>query len=178
MQQVVAISKDNERKAFAKRLNQAIGELSGAPREGRRASWLRREIERAAGRKVCSVEAARKWLSGETMPDQPHMAMVARLVKRSPTWLHTGEHTADSAGAGVRDQRIAYHGVLLTREGALLGQEWEKLPPAFRVVVQMQIECLVAAHARGELNGARPARIESPRAARRVRSPRLENDVG
>lgn len=53
-------------------------------------------------------------------------------LKLAPGWLDR-ETDAD-------DPRLAYHGVLLTRAGALLGAEWEKMDVADRIEIQQDIE--------------------------------------
>jgi len=82
---VVAMSKDQVRKAFSRRLNgvlDEIADISGDNRRRRR-SWMR-------DRYKVSVETARKWLTGIDLPDQMHLAMLAADLKVSSDWLLTG----------------------------------------------------------------------------------------
>jgi hypothetical protein len=151
MQLMVAAAKDDERKAFAKRLNEAIDLIVEAPKRGR-PDWLVVELKKADPRLKLSREAVRKWLAGETMPDQTHMAMLARRVDMDSDYLHTGRESKKPArSAGVRDERAMYHGVLVSHEGAMLGAEWDKLPEFLKKAVAVQIHCLVAANVRGDL---------------------------
>lgn len=157
MQPMVAIAKSAEKEAFAERLNKAYDRLAGAPRRGRRASWLVKELARREGSRVVSIEAARKWLSGESMPDQTHMAMLARHAEIDVNLLHSGEPSRVRS-AGVREPQTTYHGVIVSHEGALLGADWDQLPAPFKEATQVQIHLLVAAHKRGDLARAMKSR--------------------
>jgi hypothetical protein len=162
MQPVVAAAKDDERKAFARRLNEAIDRIAAAPQRGRPA-WLVIQLRRTDPRLKLSQEAVRKWLSGESMPDQTHMAMLARLVDVDSDYLHTGRQTKTHERHGVRDGRPKYHGVIVSHEGAMLGAEWDKLPDDLRQALAMQIHCLVAAKVRGELSELKTKAAKAPR---------------
>lgn len=48
----------------------------------------------------------------------------------------------------VREPAALYHGVMLTRAGALLGAEWEKLQLSDRIEVEQDIQARVARHVR------------------------------
>jgi hypothetical protein len=78
---MVDATKRTEYEAFAYRLNAALDVVPGCPNDRGRAGWL----GKAMG---VSTESARKWLSGLSMPDMPHMGAVARLCSVHPSWLH------------------------------------------------------------------------------------------
>lgn len=169
---MVAATKENERTQFAKRLNEALGKMPNAPRAGRRASWLR-ELLRAEGVQI-SVEAVRKWLVGDSMPDQTHMGMLARLADCDVNWLHTGQPSRSKDGSTKtrgRDELAKYHGVDCSPEGARLGAEWDKLPDEIRTLIQVEIHLLVASHMRGELL----AQFEKPKQKKPPRPRPLAN---
>ena len=138
---MVASAKDNERRNFSERLNKAYDSLDGAPPAGRRASWLSRELARQEGRRVVSIESARKWLAGESMPDQPHMAMLARHARVNVDELHTGR--ASRAG-GATPSADSPEPALEQRHRALL-QSYLSLPEEQRFAVRMLIETLAGA---------------------------------
>jgi hypothetical protein len=159
MQPMVALIKDTERRRFAERLNAAYDNKYGAPKSGRRASWLARELKMLNNnQKVVSIESARKWLGGESMPDQVHMALLSRHCGRSVQFLQTGQ---DEPGSKVMERRTEtrhpFHGIQLSLEGARLGEEWERLPSVYKATIREQIRLLVAAHKRHELPDLEPA---------------------
>jgi Helix-turn-helix. len=147
---MVAAAKDDERKGFAKRLNEAIDLIVEAPSRGRPA-WLLIQLKETDSRLKLSQEAVRKWLSGESMPDQTHMAMLARVVDVESDYLHTGRHGKKSERHEVHEERVQYHSVLVSPEGARLGADWDQLPEPFKSAFQVQLHLMVAAHKRGEL---------------------------
>lgn len=69
-----------------------------------------------------------------------------KLARMPPLWLDM-----DPTGGGVREPTAAYHGIQLTRAGALLAAEWEKLDLADRV----EIETMVLGRAAGKVRGGR-----------------------
>lgn len=86
---------NDERRAFAKRLNLAL-ELAGAPRKG-------------GGRQVVTAQwfdvsqaAARKWLEGESMPSTKRLPDIARRLSVSVEWLLRGDPTVSGLAASRR----------------------------------------------------------------------------
>lgn len=72
------------------------------------------------------------------------------LAKMPELWLDRDD---------VSDEpRLSYHGVMLTRAGALLGAEWEKLDVSDRIEMQLEIEARVKRKKLAE----RDAAIEKP----------------
>jgi hypothetical protein len=70
---------------FSQRLNE-VCDKKGLRTRGRRqqiAGLLKDEV---------SAEAARKWLDGESMPNQEHMATLATELGTSVDWLQTGRN--------------------------------------------------------------------------------------
>lgn len=84
MPPMVVFSKEQVKERFAKRLNEALDRVAGAPQRGR-PQWLRLRYNKAI-----SQEAARKWLAGETLPDQAHLSMICTDLKIRVDWLYTG----------------------------------------------------------------------------------------
>lgn len=74
---------------------------------------------------------------------------IERLAKMPPLYLDTDP----SAGSGAREPTLAYHGIQLTRAGALLAAEWEKLDLADRLELERQILMRVAKSVRGRRKG-------------------------
>lgn len=89
LQPVVALSKDGMKSEFSKRLSAALDSLDesfGCPRSDKysgRIPWL-------ANRFGVTPEAARKWLAGETIPDQTHMLIMIDDLQLRPGQLMGG----------------------------------------------------------------------------------------
>lgn len=81
--------KIRELKGFSDRLN-AICDAKHYPQRGRR-----QHIARLL-KNVISAEAVRKWLEGETMPDQVHMSMLATALGVTVDSLQTGRATVNA----------------------------------------------------------------------------------
>lgn len=62
---------------------------------------------------------------------------------------------------GVREPTMAYHGIYLTRAGAMLGAEWEKLDVADRIEIENEIMTRVARSMRSR-RSKHPAADEKP----------------
>jgi hypothetical protein len=86
---MVVKTREQTKLDFAHRLNEALDDVTECPRSdvdgGRgRAAWVGRHFK-------VSGEAARKWLAGETIPDQTNMARLAAALNVTPFWLHAGQ---------------------------------------------------------------------------------------
>lgn len=67
---------------------------------------------------------------------------IARSIEKAAQ-MPTG-HLSDMRLANeVREPAALYHGIMLTRAGALLGAEWEKLNLADRIEVEQDIQTRV-----------------------------------
>jgi len=55
-----------------------------------------------------------------------------RLARQVERKVKMPERYLDGVSDGAKEQKAPYHGILLTRAGALLGAEWEKLDLAQR----------------------------------------------
>jgi hypothetical protein len=84
LQPMVALTKQQCRDAFSKRLNEALEKVVSAPEKGR-PRWVSRRYN-----EEISYESARKWLQGESIPDMGHVSMICTDLKISPAWLLTG----------------------------------------------------------------------------------------
>lgn len=80
---MVAITKDEAKIRFSRRLNELLEERD-VPTRGRR-QWLARSFNNQF-----SAEAARKWLEAESIPDQAHLAMLCTSFGWSVDYLMTG----------------------------------------------------------------------------------------
>ena len=80
---MVPITKDEAKVRFSKHLNELLVER-GVRVRGRR-QWLSRQFNGAF-----SAEAARKWIEAESIPDQPHLAMLCTAFGWSIDYLMTG----------------------------------------------------------------------------------------
>jgi len=75
-------SKDKIRLRFAERLDEALTK-AGAPAGSGRRTWMK-------NRYGVSVESARKWLSGISLPDAARMLVIAEDLHVAAEWLLTG----------------------------------------------------------------------------------------
>lgn len=80
---MVVLSKSEARERFAQRLNEILNETEGAPSLRGRPAWVGREFK-------VSGEMARKWLTGEAMPNQARLTGIAIRLKVNPAWLRDG----------------------------------------------------------------------------------------
>lgn len=83
LQPVVAHNKEQTRAAFSKRLNAVLDEVKDCPARRGRRQWV-------AKRYGVSVESARKWLTGEDMPDGTNSARIAADLGINDGWLRSG----------------------------------------------------------------------------------------
>ncbi len=121
MQAMVVLTKTQAKKRFADHLASVLDAI-GAPKRGRSA-WLNRRYRNAV-----SPQAAAKWLSGESIPDQAHLSMICTDLEVHPTYLMTGREPmfiTGEAGWPFTFDRSRYDrltsGQKIAAEGALLG---------------------------------------------------------
>jgi len=85
---MVGPRKGTRERAFAERLETALGDHPRAPDGYGRLTWLKRELEHS--RVSVSVETIRKWCSGESMPRRAKMTALAKTLRVDETWLAMG----------------------------------------------------------------------------------------
>lgn len=93
----MVVDKRSARMGFARRLGEALAS-AGVPDNQARRGWVSRKFG-------VSVESARKWLVGESMPDTARIEGIAGELGVSAHWLLMGgEPLKDSSG--VRDDNL------------------------------------------------------------------------
>lgn len=82
------LARDRDLTNFSERLRAALLRLDTIeiPSQSER-GWL----QAVAGLFGVSHAAVRKWLYGDSMPDMPHLAVIAKKCRVNVTWLATGE---------------------------------------------------------------------------------------
>lgn len=80
-----------EKEAFSRRLRQA---LAGAGCDDRSPTRLAREFNRRHKRGDVSVNAAHRWLRGDSIPTQEKLKTLAAWLGVTPEWLRFGESEA------------------------------------------------------------------------------------
>jgi hypothetical protein len=91
---VVTTKRDQTKAQFSKSLKAALdaSDVPNAKDKRKRTGWLAKEFG-------VTYEAARKWLSGLSIPDQTHIAMIADRLRVDPARLHAGPNV-ESAHIG------------------------------------------------------------------------------
>lgn len=115
--QPVVVSKENAREGFARRLNEALNDMSGCPgsSERGRIAWV-------AKRYGVSNEAAAKWLDGRVIPGQANLARIASDLNVTPQWLHAEQQPKRP----LRDDAVSIE----------MREIWDMLPPPERGAVR------------------------------------------
>lgn len=103
MQLMVAQPPESHAQAFAVRFGEALT-AAGVPDDRHRRSWVARKFG-------VSVESARKWLTGEALPQPFRIAEIAKTLGVSPSWLQYGE---DAAGLMISEPERSYNALELT----------------------------------------------------------------
>lgn len=98
--------------------------------------WIAQRFEGKAQRFAKSIERPQpqiaELLSGKRSFGEKLARLLETQASMPPGWL-------DRDDAGPGEQRLLYHGVALTRAGALLGAEWEKLDLTDRIEIEEEI---------------------------------------
>lgn len=81
MQFMVAISREEEKQAFSRRLRAAC-EFRAIKLRGR-ATYLAKQMD-------VSTQAAQKWLDAEAIPDQTNIGRLATILRVNAEWLQAG----------------------------------------------------------------------------------------
>ena len=92
---------DRERGEFAERLEQALAAagMSHSPTD------LQRVFNQQSSVPV-TVHAARKWLTGESIPRQSHLRILAAIVGVPAAWLRLGDNSSDTAGGLSAQEQV------------------------------------------------------------------------
>lgn len=107
--QPVVAQKERARADFAKRLNEALDEHVDAAAGRQRRAWV-------ATRFGVSVEAARKWLVGESTPDTARLSEIATELGVNVDWLLTGRQPKRQGDARPARASISPEAAALIRE--------------------------------------------------------------
>jgi hypothetical protein len=83
VQPMVVMSREQAKTQFSKNLADALDRNLDTPSGRGRTRWVSKEFG-------VSYEAARKWLGGLAIPDQTHIAIIAKRLKVDPAKLHAG----------------------------------------------------------------------------------------
>lgn len=89
-----------ERENFGRRLRQA---LAAAGQDERSPSTLARSFNRRHKGGDVSVNAAHRWLRGESIPTQDKLKTLAAWLGVTPEWLRFGEVDTPASGYAVRE---------------------------------------------------------------------------
>lgn len=93
-------SAEQERAQFAERLAEAMV-ARGMPVS---ATQLKRAFNTQSPKLAVTVHAARKWITGESIPAQARLRALAAILAVSATWLRFGEEVAVSANKPLSAQ--------------------------------------------------------------------------
>lgn len=163
---MVVLTKQDVRNDFADRLAEVMDEIADAPKGRGRTVWLGRKAN-------VSSEMARKWLSGEALPNQARVDALADLFGVRRAWLRDGEGSKKTSepepGARSNSNRVAEvrsvtaYGVTVSEDGMLFAAEWEKLDLDARRTIEQLVGMLVGRTVREErkrkhtdITGTRP----------------------
>lgn len=88
----------NEKELFAKRLKEALNNAGYEERP----SVLEREFNlRYLGQSV-TFQAVRRWLRGESLPEQDKLQVLARWLNVEPHWLRFGDGVSSAVSADAK----------------------------------------------------------------------------
>lgn len=99
---------------------------------------------------VSHMKTGRKGIGGD------YARKIEKALGLSKYWLD-----GELATGADREAKASYHGVMLTRAGALLAAEWEKLDVADRAEIEGEIYARVAKKVRGARHAPAPGRPQS-----------------
>jgi hypothetical protein len=90
----IARTAEQERTAFAQRLNAALA-AADVPTS---ATVVQREFNARNPEQPVTSHAARKWITGESIPSQQRLQILSSWLKVTPNWLRFGDDTKDIGG--------------------------------------------------------------------------------
>ncbi|MBW6390255.1 transcriptional regulator [Billgrantia antri] len=127
----------NEKIAFAERLAAAMRAAGYEPRP----AILEREFNLRYWGKPVTLQGVRRWLCGETLPQQEKLQVLAEWLGIEPQVLRFGE----GGGYRISEPRGAWDASVSAEERLVL-QRYLALPVAQRKVVAQVIEAFSQAH--------------------------------
>lgn len=90
----IALTAEQERAVFAQRLNAALA-AADVPAS---ATVVQREFNIRNPQQPVTNHAARKWITGESIPSQQRLQVLATWLKVTPNWLRFGDDSEDMGG--------------------------------------------------------------------------------
>jgi hypothetical protein len=90
----IALTAKQERTAFAQRLNAALA-AADVPAS---ATVVQREFNIRNPQQPVTIHAARKWITGESIPSQQRLQILSAWLKVKPNWLRFGDDSEDMGG--------------------------------------------------------------------------------
>lgn len=125
---------NDEKQAFSKRLRDSLKRVQGSA--GGPAAVAREFNLRYDGTPV-SVQAVRKWVSGEALPSQDKVRALALWLDVSPHWLRYGE--SDSAsGRTLRQETGTYRA-----DAGWISRQYEALNDAHKKMISELVVALL-----------------------------------
>ena len=125
---------NDEKQAFSKRLRDSLKRIQGSA--GGPAAVAREFNLRYDGTPV-SVQAVRKWVSGEALPSQDKVRALALWLDVSPHWLRYGE--SDSAsGRTLRQETGTYRA-----DAGWISRQYEALNDAHKKMISELVVALL-----------------------------------
>ncbi|MBZ5487079.1 transcriptional regulator [Halomonas aquamarina] len=135
----------NEKIMFAQRLKTAM-ESAGYDV---RPSTLEREFNLRYWGKPITFQAVRRWLRGDSIPNQDKLQLLAKWLRIDPHYLRYGEGSANNACEPSSPLEASF-----TNEERQILSLYRSLPIAQRKVVRKVLETFVRAYATGETGKA------------------------
>ena len=126
---------NDEKQGFSRRLRESL-KRAGAEAGG--AAALAREFNLRYDGTPVTVQAVRKWISGDALPSQDKMRSLALWLEVSPQWLRYGEGDTPPAARALRQEPAAYRA-----DPAWLARKYEGLNDAHKkMIVELTIALL------------------------------------
>jgi transcriptional regulator with XRE-family HTH domain len=137
------MSSSEERLHFAQRLRQAMRNAHHAAS----GTQLAKEFNMRVPGNSVTVHAARKWLTGEAIPTQEKLVVLAKWLGVSSQWLRYGIDTPHDGGKYQLDSGIEPTDVALI-------EDLHRLDEAHRKIVRLMVSQLVDAETGGVAGSA------------------------
>ncbi|MCC5857780.1 MAG: hypothetical protein JJT90_06475 [Ectothiorhodospiraceae bacterium] len=134
----------SENQAFAERLAAAMRAAGYEPRP----AVLEREFNLRYWGKPVTLQGVRRWLRGETLPQQEKLQVLAEWLGVEPQVLRYGE----AVGNRIRESHGRWEAAMSGEEREIL-QQYLALPVAQRKVVAQVIRAFYRAHGPERDNG-------------------------
>jgi transcriptional regulator with XRE-family HTH domain len=126
---------NDEKQGFSRRLRETLkraGVDAGGP------AALAREFNLRYDGTPVTVQAVRKWVSGNSLPSQDKIRALALWLEVSPQWLRYGEGEAAPAARSLRQDPASYRA-----DAAWLSRKYEALNDAHKkMIVELTIALL------------------------------------